>query len=156
MKRTFLFIALIFCTMTLIPAQGRDRMEPDRRQEGQRHHPRERGNSNEQSRPAMELISVKGNLTITQGRVFVKANNTTYIIGEFDRLAGFVDGLKEGAAVTVEGYASPNPRNDNEKFLRPQKMILEGKEYDLEGVFHTPPNQRQTNQNPPPQRMPRQ
>jgi hypothetical protein len=48
-----------------------------------------------------------------------------------DRLVGFIDGLKEGAAVSLEGWAFPLPRSENEQIFRAEKLTLNGKEYEL-------------------------
>jgi len=57
--------------------------------------------------------------------------DTTYLARSLNRYTGFIDGLKEGAAVTLEGYALPSPQNNKVKILQVQKMTFNGKEYDL-------------------------
>jgi hypothetical protein len=63
--------------------------------------------------------------------------------GALTRYIGFIDGLKEGAAVTLEGYALPSPQNNPVKFLHIQKMTLNGKDYDLAMPRRDMPMQRQ-------------
>jgi len=69
--------------------------------------------------------------------------DTTYLAMSLNRYTGFIDGLKEGAAVTLEGYALPSPQNDKVKMLRVQKMTLNGKDYDLAWPRRDMPAQRQ-------------
>jgi hypothetical protein len=46
-----------------------------------------------------------------------------------DRLFGFVDGLKEGAPVKLDGYAADIPIAPEYKFFLVEKLTLNGKEY---------------------------
>jgi hypothetical protein len=63
--------------------------------------------------------------------IAVKSNDITYLVRGLNRYIGFIDGLKEGAAVTLEGFARPNPQNDKVKFMSVQKLTLNGKDYDI-------------------------
>ena len=84
--------------------------------------------------PPSEEVTVSGNLTVANGMPAIKSDDTTYLVFGINRLSGFIDGLKEGAQVTVDGTAMSNPRDDTLKFLRPSNLNLNGKDYDL-----TPP-----------------
>jgi hypothetical protein len=57
--------------------------------------------------------------------------DTTYYTGGLDRFTGFIDGLKEGAPVSLEGAAYQLPNDEKAKFLRVNKLSLNGKDYDL-------------------------
>ncbi|MDR1858918.1 MAG: hypothetical protein LBQ69_05560 [Treponema sp.] len=131
MKRTLLFLTMVFCTITMIFAQGNDRQgngqgprrfngQPPNYSQGRNHVPRN-----------VETASVSGNLTIARGMIAVNSSDVTYIARGLQRFVGFIDGLKEGAAVTLEGNVFPVPRNETVKFLQVQKMTLNGKDYDL-------------------------
>ena len=145
MKRTLLFLMMVFCTITMIFAQG-DTRQGQRRFNGQ---PPNSSQGRDRVPRNMETASVSGNLTIAQGMIAVKSGDVTYIAGGLQRFVGFIDGLKEGAAVTLEGNVSPAPRNESVKFLHVQKMTLNGKDYDLGRPQMTP------RMSPQPQ-MPRQ
>ena len=85
-------------------------------------------------RPAAEAVTVSGSLIVAHGSPAVKSGDDTYLVRGIHRLTGFVDGLKEGAQVTIEGLSISSPRDNKLKFLRPAKLTLNGKAYDL-----TPP-----------------
>ena len=81
--------------------------------------------------PAAETVTISGSLVVAHGRPAVKSGDTTYFVRGINRLAGFVDGLKEGAQVTIEGLSVTSPRDNSLKFLRPVKLTLNGKTYDM-------------------------
>ena len=116
MKQKALLILLILgiTAMTWAQERGRGPNNPDR--------PR---------RPAAETVTISGSLIIAHGMPAVKSGDNTYLIGRITRLAGFIDGLKEGAQVTVDGTAVTSSRDSKVKFLRPAKLTLGGKAYDL-------------------------
>ena len=137
MKRKLLLIFLAFGLTALVSAQG-GRPGPMA--------PR---------LPAPEAVTVSGNLIVAYGTPAVKSGDVTYIIGGINRLLGFVDGLKEGAQVTLEGMAISSPRENTVKVLRATKLTLGGKTYDLARPnppsgssrrFNPPPSNRQFNQ----------
>ena len=133
MKRTILFFTLVFCTAALVLAHGDNRRGSDRFPGGPRPHAWGQGSPRNQTpRPSLESVSVSGNLTIVQGMIAIVSGDTTWLIRDLSRYVGFIDGLKEGAQVTLEGYAIPvGPRDKNIKSLQVQKMTLNGKDYEL-------------------------
>ena len=118
LKQKIFFILLIAGIVAAAWAQGSGRTEPnaDRRQ------PRV---------PSAETVTVSGSMIVARGLPAVKSGEVTYLISGINRLVGFVDGLKEGAQVTIEGRAMTIQRDGNFKFLRPSKLTLNGKSYDL-------------------------
>jgi hypothetical protein len=156
MKRIVLFFLLVSCAAALTFAQGNNRRDQNRFPPGPP--PAQRGQDFK-----AETTSVSGNFTIAQGMIAVISNDITYLVRGLNRYIGFIDGLKEGAAVTLEGYAMPAPRNDKVRFLLAQKMTLNGKDYELMPSISAMPNRNvmpQRNQMPnqrnmmPPQRYP--
>jgi hypothetical protein len=117
MKRMILFFLLVSCATALTFAQGNNR--------------RDQNNTQRWQDFKAETTSVSGNFTIAQGMIAVTSNDITYLVRGLNRYIGFIDGLKEGAAVTLEGYALPYPQDSKVKFLLAQKMTLNGKEYEL-------------------------
>ena len=59
----------------------------------------------QQTVTAPAATTVTGTLDLVNGRIAIKNGSKTYYVMSLNRLVGFVDGLKEGATVTVEGYA---------------------------------------------------
>ncbi|MDR0569027.1 MAG: hypothetical protein LBG87_07480 [Spirochaetaceae bacterium] len=78
-----------------------------------------------------ETVTVTGNLTIVQGGLAVQNGGVTYHVYGLNRFIGFIDSLKEGAQVTIEGSAITSPRDNNAKYLRATKLSINGKDYDL-------------------------
>lgn len=138
MKRTALFLLMALCAASFLPAHGRDRRDSGRGRDNRENYHyhrgwdnRERNNRKGHSGPVPEIVKISGKLTVVQGMIAVENDGTTYLTRGLDRFTGFIDGLKEGAQVTLEGYAMPNPQNNNVKMMRVTKMTLNGKEYDL-------------------------
>jgi len=71
-----------------------------------------------------ESVKVEGTLQLHNGQFAVASGNNIYYIPGIARYVGFIDNLKEGSNVSFEGYVFGN-------FLRPTKMTISGKSYDL-------------------------
>ena len=106
------------------------------------------------SLPAAETVTVTGSLIVANGSPALKSGDVTYIVGGISRLSGFIDGLKEGAQVTIEGRAITSPRDKTLKFLRPVKLTLNGKTYDMAPLL--PPSGSNRSQLPVPRQQNRQ
>ncbi|GHT62293.1 hypothetical protein FACS1894109_21120 [Spirochaetia bacterium] len=121
MKKTrgIFMIALIglLCAGSLW-AGGRDRGSDGRK-------------SSARTAAAAEAVTINGTLQLVEGRIAVVADGKTYYTSGIQRLIGFIDGLKEGATVRLEGSASAVPLNSNAKFLRITKLTFNGKTYDF-------------------------
>lgn len=79
----------------------------------------------------VEKVTVEGKLELIEGRVAIKQDAKTYFVMLPARLYGFIDGLKEGAAVKIEGYAHAIPTIKDSFALRASTLALNGKTYDL-------------------------
>jgi len=80
---------------------------------------------------ARETVTVSGTMVVANGMPALKSGEDTYLVIGISNLIGFVDGLKEGAQVTVEGTVMAVPRNNDLKYLQASKLTLGGKSYDL-------------------------
>ena len=76
-------------------------------------------------------VTVSGNLAVIDARIGLKSGDNTYYVMGIDRLIGFVDGLKEGAPVTLEGYEFPLPAAPEYRYLRVLKLSFNGKDYEV-------------------------
>jgi hypothetical protein len=132
MKRIVLFSLLTFGIVAFASAQHMGRR-------GMGFPPMPPAPSAQQQVPA-EQVTVAGNLGIVHGRIAVVSGDTTYYVSGLQRYAGFIDGLKEGARVSLEGSAYALPSDAKAKFLRVSKLSLNGKDYDLAPVTLAPPN----------------
>jgi hypothetical protein len=101
------------------------------------------------SRPGFALPeqeSISGNLGISRGMLSLESGGSRYYVMGLNRFIGFIDGLKEGAAVGLTGYAFETPRLSGAKIFRVTELRLNGKSYDLappEGNFYSPENRSQ-------------
>lgn len=109
MKRKTFLILFIFGLAVIVSAQGWGGRQP----------------------LVSETVTVTGTMVVSNGIPALKSGEVTYYIGGINRLIGFVDGLKEGAQVTVEGSSIATPSNNNFKFLTPSKLTFNGKTYEF-------------------------
>ena len=72
---------------------------------------------NRRNTPATETVTVSGTMVVANGMPALKSGDVIYYISGISRLIGFIDGLKEGAQVTVEGLATTSSSNQNIKFF---------------------------------------
>ena len=71
-----------------------------------------------------EKITVEGTLQLQNGLIAIASGDTSYLVPMLNRYIGFIEGLKEGNKISVEGYARKN-------FLHPNKVTINGKSYDF-------------------------
>jgi hypothetical protein len=69
--------------------------------------------------------TVSGTLQLQNGTIAVVNGGAAYYVPALERFIGFIDGLKEGAQVSVEGLSGPN------NYLQAVKLTIGGKSYDL-------------------------
>ncbi len=81
-----------------------------------------------------EPVTVEGKLSLVQGRPAVVVKDKTYFVRIPQYLYGFIDGLKEGAQVKLEGYEAEIPFAPSSFFLAVEKLTVGGKSYDLSQV----------------------
>jgi len=76
--------------------------------------------------------TISGTLGLSNGRISVVSGNITYYVRGLGRFVGFIDGLKEGAQVSLEGYASaPRVEGRSARLFNPVKLTLNGKDYEV-------------------------
>jgi hypothetical protein len=80
---------------------------------------------------AQEIVKIDGKLSLVEGHPAVVSGGKTYFVRIPGMLYGFLDSLKEGAAVKLEGYASAVPLATNSFFYQATKLTVGGKDYDL-------------------------
>ncbi|MDR0597371.1 MAG: hypothetical protein LBG14_02575 [Treponema sp.] len=84
------------------------------------------------AQPAPATSAVDGTLGLRGGRIILASGDVTYYTRGLERFIGFIDGLKEGAQVSIEGYVSPpSLEGAEERLLFPVKLTLNGKEYEV-------------------------
>ncbi|MDR1029856.1 MAG: hypothetical protein LBL76_03180 [Treponema sp.] len=115
MKRSVFVILLALAVGGLVAAQQRNTWD--------------RFNFRGPSTPP-ETLKVTGTLGIQQGMIALQDKDINYYILGLERFIGFIDGLKEGANVSIEGYAWASQKAES-RFLRAAKLTLNNKEYDL-------------------------
>ena len=120
MKQKIFAVLLIFGLAGMAAAQGRD------------FHPELRWRLPHLQFTGSETIS--GELIVAHGMPALRYGNTTYLIGGLGRIAGFVEGITEGAEVIVEGPVAVVNQDSGLKFLRAMNLTLNERSYCL-----TPP-----------------
>lgn len=78
-----------------------------------------------------QSVTVEGKLALINGTIGIKSGSKTYYVPMLGRLAGFVEGIKEGASAKLEGYAQQLPYAPEYYNLMATKATVGGKEYDL-------------------------
>ena len=78
-----------------------------------------------------ETVMIEGKLTLLNAHPAIVIKDKTYYVGIPNRLFGFVDGLKEGASVKLEGYEQPLPYASNVVMFRVVKLTVGGRVIDL-------------------------
>jgi hypothetical protein len=98
------------------------------------------GNSPEQNNrryrgidgPGIEKLSLSGTLGLSRGIIVLKSGEEIWYTPGLGRYTGFIEGLKEGAAVTLEGWGKRIPQTDEAAgFLMVSKLTLDGKDYEV-------------------------
>jgi len=81
---------------------------------------------------AAPTTTIKGALGLSNGRISVVSGNITYYVRGLERYVGFIDGLKEGAQVSIDGFANaPMVEGQKDRFFYPVKLTLNGKTYEV-------------------------
>jgi hypothetical protein len=125
MKRIIAFVVFaVFTAGTGVFAQASE----GRGLEGRDRTERRRQELREQGTP--EKTTVSGTLGIRQGRIILESGDTFYYVAGINHLAGFIDGLKEGASVSVEGYVFRSPEN-SDQVIRASALTIGGRNYSL-------------------------
>jgi len=76
--------------------------------------------------------TIQGTLGLKNGRISVVNGNITYYVRGLERFVGFIDGLKEGSQVSLDGYASvPRVEGQKDRLFYPVTLTLNGKTYEV-------------------------
>jgi hypothetical protein len=108
------------------------------------------GAQNSGDKKGPEKITLNGVLDVKGGMIALENSGVTYYLVGLDRFIGFIDGLKAGTAVKLEGFIAPLPQppspevrsgrqpptattqqNADQRFFRVIKLTLGGKDYEL-------------------------
>ena len=123
MKRiAVLAMGLLSLGLFLYAQEGNSLQENNRRY---------RGFGEDQGTP-LEKLSLSGTLGLNQGIIVLKSGEEIWYVPGLGRYTGFIEGLKEGAAVALEGWGRKIPQaGEGTGFLRVFKLTLDGKDYEL-------------------------
>jgi hypothetical protein len=120
-----------------------------------------RGEPQTAAREPWETLTLTGTLELIDGNIALQKDAVTYYIIGLNRLVGFIDGLTEGAAVTLEGASRPVLRagykaeaEDGERHIfLASKLEINGKTYDnLTPALTNRPENEPRSDYPPPRR----
>jgi len=70
------------------------------------------------------LITVSGTLKLQRGMITIESGDSVYFVPLLNRYIGFINGLTEGANVSIEGFPARN-------FIRPTKLTIDDRTYDF-------------------------
>jgi hypothetical protein len=73
-------------------------------------------------------VSVTGTLGLQHGHITVSGEGTAYYVPVLEQYIGFIEGLKDGARISLEGYVWGNGGYAR---IRPVKVTIDGKDYDF-------------------------
>jgi len=123
----FLFIAVLLAGAVYGQGirdepRGRESQRSTESQRGaeQRGADRQRSVAQQRSDP----VTVEGTLKLERGFVAIESGETVYLVPMLNRYIGFINDLKEGARVSVEGREFRNT-------ILPTKVTIGGKSYDF-------------------------
>ncbi|MDR0409775.1 MAG: hypothetical protein LBH18_05200 [Spirochaetaceae bacterium] len=77
-----------------------------------------------------QTVSVQGTLSLQNGVIALSSGGTIYYVPELSRYVGFIEALKEGAQVKVEGWQTGGG------YIAPSKLSVGGKDYDFSPAFY--------------------
>jgi hypothetical protein len=83
------------------------------------------------NQPQAQSVKVEGRLALINGTIGIKSGAKTYYVPMLARMAGFIEGIKEGASVKLEGYERQLPYAPEYYTLMATKLSVGGKDYDL-------------------------
>jgi hypothetical protein len=72
----------------------------------------------------INTVSIEGTLKLEKGLVSVQSGDSVYLIPLLNRYIGFINGLREGTKVSVEGKSFRN-------VIMPKKVVIDDKTYDF-------------------------
>jgi len=76
--------------------------------------------------------NIRGTLGLSAGRISVVSGNVTYYVRGIERFVGFIDGLKEGSQVSLDGYVSaPKVEGQKDRLFYPVTLTFNGKNYEV-------------------------
>lgn len=88
--------------------------------------------------PAPVIESIEGKLELVNAAPAIKVGTVTYLVRIPGGLWGFIDGLKEGAHVKLEGYKFPIPAQKDTFVFHVEKLTLAGRTIDLSAAVGGP------------------
>jgi hypothetical protein len=71
-----------------------------------------------------QAVNISGTLQLQNGAIAVVSGNNTYFVPILTRYIGFIEGLKEGAQISVNGFVFGNS-------IQPNNVTIAGKTYDF-------------------------
>jgi hypothetical protein len=123
MKRiAVLAMGLLSLGLVLYAQEGNSPQQNNRRYRG----------FDEYQRVSVEKLSLSGTLGLSQGIIVLQNGEEIWYVPGLRHYVGFIDGLKDGAAVTLEGWGRKTPQTGEAAgFLRVSKLTLDGRNYEV-------------------------
>jgi len=112
-KKLITFLSIAFLLVGGIYAQERGTRQD--RSDSQRQSANQRTN---------ETVTINGTLKLEKGLVAVESGDTVLVVPLLNRYIGFINGLREGANVSIVGYRFRNS-------IMPTKITINDRTYDF-------------------------
>jgi hypothetical protein len=125
MRKITIFLLLAFFIAGTVFAQPireqRREVNPPPANE-QRHgfNPQQRNNPQHAASP----VTLDGTLKLERGLVAVETGDAVYFVPLLNQYIGFINGLKEGTRISIEGFSRGN-------FVRPTRISIEDRSYNF-------------------------
>jgi hypothetical protein len=126
MKKTILPVIFAIALAGLVSAQGFNAPGPGR---GPGFGPMAQNQATPPAAPALETL--EGKLELVNAAPAIQVGSKTYYVRLPGKLFGFIDGLKEGVQVKIEGYAFPIPSAKDSFGVHVQKLTFGGRTIDF-------------------------
>jgi len=114
-KLIILMIAAVLIAGTAFAQPIKEQREAELRDQQEKAQRKDRQNN---------TVSVEGTLKLEKGFVAVQNEESVYLVPMLNRYIGFIDGLKEGEKVSIEGRGFKN-------MIQPLKVTIGEKSYDF-------------------------
>jgi len=119
----FMFIAVLIAG-TAFAQPIKEQREAELRNQQEKEQRQDRRVPQQNCQQQNDSVSVEGTLKLEKGFIAVQSGESVYLVPMLNRYIGFIDGLKEGEKVSIEGRGFKN-------MIQPLKVTIGEKSYDF-------------------------
>jgi len=123
-KLTIFMIAAVLIAGTAFAQPIKEQREAELRDQQKRAQRQDRQRNHQNRQQQNNSVSVEGTLKLEKGYVAIQNEESVYLVPMLNRYIGFIDGLREGEKVSIEGREFKNT-------IQPFKVTIGEKSYDF-------------------------